>query len=383
VKQQKKAGTMWDKLPKPTFAALVLIALTLFFFAAATNTLSGWLYVISGLSLGLMSLAAALPGWELRNIQVQRDISSPVSVGEELHLAITLQASGKRQLLEIIDELPKLLVDEQPRSVVEELTSYRWVYTVIPKRRGLYRWQQVALRTATPLGLFWRKKILTVPGEVTVYPRVLALRRCPLLDQIGRQGQEFETGRSWRDNAHEGITKSAHPYRWGDPIKNVHWRTSARLGSLYTRELEKSEGEESIVLVLDNRPEHWQAERFEQAVEAAAALFCYSKRRGMDIAVSTGAEVLLQQEQAVLQALAEVTLDPGALPDFAKLAEKATVLWLTAQPSNPRVSSVIALNFSAQESGIWIHPDRPLDVQLEQGNLSPSPSPHAERGTRS
>jgi uncharacterized protein (DUF58 family) len=85
VKQQKKAGTMWEtRLPKPTFAALILIALTLFFFAAATNTLSGWLYVISGLSLGLMALAAVLPGWELRNIQVQRELSSPISAGEEL-----------------------------------------------------------------------------------------------------------------------------------------------------------------------------------------------------------------------------------------------------------------------------------------------------------
>jgi uncharacterized protein (DUF58 family) len=359
---------MWEtKLPKPTFATLVLMALTLFFFAAATNTLSGWLYVISGLSLGLMSLAAVLPGWELRNIQVQRDLSSPVSVGEELHLAITLQASGKRQLFEIIDELPKPLAADSPRSVVEELAgSYRWVYTVIPKRRGLYRWQQVALRTATPLGLFWRKKMLAVPAEVTVYPRVLALRRCSLLDQIGHQGQEFETGRSWRDNTSEGITKSARPYRWGDPIKNVHWRTSARLGSLYTRELEQSEGEESIVLVLDNRPEHWQSERFEQAVEAAAALFFYGKRRGMDIAVSAGGEILLQQEQAVLQALAEVTLTPGNTPDFAKLAEKATVLWLTANPSNPQAFSAITLNFSAQETGIWFHPDQPLDVQLER-----------------
>jgi uncharacterized protein (DUF58 family) len=364
---------MWEtKLPKPTFAAVVLIALTLFFFAAATNTLSGWLYVISGLSLGLISLAAVLPGWELRNIQVQRETPLPVSVGEDLQMAITFQASGKRQLIETIDELPTLLVKDPPSSVLEKIEgTYRWVYTVTPKRRGLYRWQQVVLRTAAPLGLFWRKKILTVPAEVTVYPRVLALRRCPLLDPRGAQGQALETGRVWRDNTNEGLTKSARPYRWGDPIKNVHWRTSARLGSLYTRELEQSEGEESIVLLLDNRPELWDVERFEQAVETAAALFFYGQRRGMDIAVSMGEGILLQQEQAVLQALAEVTLKPGATPDFAQLAEKATVLWLTANPeSHPQTSRVIALNFSAQETGIWINPDQPLDLQLERMALA-------------
>ncbi len=374
---------MWEtRLPKPTFATVVLMALTLFFFAAATNTLSGWLYVISGLSLGLMSLSAMLPGWELRNIQARREAPLPVSVGEDLRMALTFQASSKRQLIEIIDELPKLLVEPHPSSVLEELAgTYRWVYTLVPKRRGLYRWEQVVLRTAAPLGLFWRKKILTVPAEVTVYPRVLALRQCPLLDPIGNQGQALEIGQVWRDNTSEGLTKSARPYRWGDPIKNVHWRTSARLGSLYTRELEQFEGEESIVLLLDNRPEHWQAERFEQAVETAAALFFYGQRRGMDIAMSTATEVLLQQEQAVLQALAEVILQPGDTPDFAKLTEKATVLWLTANPeSHPQTSRVLALNFSVQETGIWINPDQPLDLQLERTALATLPLDASREG---
>jgi uncharacterized protein (DUF58 family) len=130
--------------------------------------------------------------------------------------------------------------------------------------------------------------------------------------------------------------------------------------------LEQSEGEESIVLILDNRPEHWQAERFEQAVETIAALFFYGKRRGINIAVSTGAEILLEQEQAVLQALAEITLTPGDPPDFARLAETATVLWLTANPEGkPQTSRAIALNFSAKETGIWINPHQPLDLQLE------------------
>jgi uncharacterized protein (DUF58 family) len=368
---------MWEtKLPKPTFATVVLMALTLFFFAAATNTLSGWLYVISGLSLGLMLLAAVLPSWELRGIQVQREIPLPVSVGEDLHLAVTVQASGTRQLIELVDTLPLSLVEEQPSTVLETFTgTHRWSYTVTPKRRGLHHGQDITLRTAAPLGLFSRKKILAAPTEIVIYPRVLALRRCPLLDQIGSQGQAFETGRTWRDHPSEGLTKSARPYRWGDPIKNVHWRTSARLGSLYTRELEQSKNEEAIVLVLDNRPENWakdsQEERFEQAVEAMAALFFYGQRLGLNIAVSTGEGVILQQEQAVLRALAEVTLKQGDAPDFAKLTEKATLLWLTGNPQRDHPSpKAFSLNFGEQEAGFWINPNQPLDLQLERLALS-------------
>jgi uncharacterized protein (DUF58 family) len=364
---------MWEtKLPKPTFATVVLMALTLFFFAAATNTLSGWLYVISGLSLGLMLLAAVLPSWALRGIQVQREIPLTVSVGEDLHLAITCQASGTRQLIELVDPLPLPLIEKQPSTVLEEFTgTHRWSYTIIPKRRGLYYGQHIVLRTAAPLGLFSRKKILAAPTEIVVYPRILALRRCPLLDQIGDQGQAVETGRTWRDHPSEGLTKSARPYRWGDPIKNVHWRTSARLGSLYTRELEQSKNEEAIVLVLDSRPEYIQEERFEQAIEATAALFFYGRRRGLNITVSTGEGVLLQQEKDVLRALAEVTLKQVDTPDFAGLTGKATVLWLTSNPQNKHPSpNVLSLNFGKQEAGLWMNPDQPLDLQLERLTLS-------------
>jgi hypothetical protein len=43
-------------------------------------------------------------------------------------------------------------------------------------------------------------------------------------------------------NATEGITRALRPYRWGDPIRLVHWRTSARFGDLRIRELEVTLG---------------------------------------------------------------------------------------------------------------------------------------------
>jgi hypothetical protein len=43
-----------SRFATPEFIGGMYTALTLFFFMAATNTLSGWLYVISGVSLALL-----------------------------------------------------------------------------------------------------------------------------------------------------------------------------------------------------------------------------------------------------------------------------------------------------------------------------------------
>ncbi|NJO50369.1 MAG: DUF58 domain-containing protein, partial [Leptolyngbyaceae cyanobacterium RM2_2_4] len=45
---------------KPAFSGWLLAGLSLFFFAAATNTMAGWLYVISGVIFALLAIATIL-----------------------------------------------------------------------------------------------------------------------------------------------------------------------------------------------------------------------------------------------------------------------------------------------------------------------------------
>jgi uncharacterized protein (DUF58 family) len=51
--------------------------------------------------------------------------------------------------------------------------------------------------------------------------------------------------------ATEGITRSLRPYRWGDPTRLIHWRTSARYGELRVRELEKVTTDQEVLIGLD------------------------------------------------------------------------------------------------------------------------------------
>nr|MDJ0556239.1 DUF58 domain-containing protein [Microcoleaceae cyanobacterium MO_207.B10] len=45
----------------PAYAGGLLGIFSIFFFGAATNTMAGWLYVISGMSFALLGMGAVLP----------------------------------------------------------------------------------------------------------------------------------------------------------------------------------------------------------------------------------------------------------------------------------------------------------------------------------
>ena len=49
----------------PAYAGCLLTGIALCFFGAASNTMAGWLYVISGLIFGLLVVAAVLPARSL------------------------------------------------------------------------------------------------------------------------------------------------------------------------------------------------------------------------------------------------------------------------------------------------------------------------------
>jgi uncharacterized protein (DUF58 family) len=246
------------------------------FFWAAINTMAGWLYVLSGLSLALLGMAAVLPARSLVGISVQRRRIQAVTAGDQLtiELEIENQTTQPKMLLQVQDVLPVL---GQPVAAPIEMlpaqSSYRWVYYHLVERRGVYRWHTVQLRTGTPLGLFWCRRHRDAPATAIVYPTILPLTICPIVDEIGQedQAQVYRQERRFQV-ATEGVTRSLRPYRLGDPMRMIHWRTSARYGELRVRELEVVAGGEEIIIALDSAAT-WDQENFEQAVIAAASLY--------------------------------------------------------------------------------------------------------------
>ena len=324
----------------PAYVGWLLLGLALFFFAAATNTLAGWLYVISGVMLALLMVAAVLPSRNLQGLVVTRSPVQPVTA--EVPLAIELQVHNPQRqpkgLFQIIDPLPARLgaVQVTAVSTLPPGQTHTWRYQVPTQRRGIYRWPTADLRTAAPLGLFWCRRPAAAPATAVVYPQVLPLKRCPLLDTVGpRSGQHWRYSPLAKADT-QGVTRSLRPYRWGDPTRLIHWRTSARYGELRVRELETMTASREVVIAL-NTTARWDETSFEQAVIAAASLYTYALKQGFAAALwlpqadSTGRDSLLRETNRVMHALAEVEPAPSTQNTTA-LPQGATI-WLSSAGS--------------------------------------------------
>ena len=275
--------------------------------------------------------------------------------------------------MQVSDLIPHKL-GEPVTKVIESLsanaTQY-WVYQHPTQQRGVYRWQTVQMRSAAPLGLVWRRQDQKVAAAAIVYPTVLPLAHCPLIDQIGQESKAPFTNDLRAKAAHEGLTRSLRPYRWGDPTRLIHWRTSARYGELRVRELELFTGGRELVVCLDSATA-WKLDAFEEAVIAAASLYFYAARQALTIKLWTAGTGLIQGEQSVLEALAAI--DAREDTHTVKLPN-LPLIWLTQNPDSLNTlpggsrwvlwSQPLTKPRSSLLPGLVIHSERSLQSQLQ------------------
>ena len=375
----KIADWLENRAVAPAYAGWLLSGMTVFFFGSATNTMSGWLYALSGGSLALLAVAAVLPGKSLRSLEVRRRTIEPVSAGDRITVELEIENRSRepKTLLQVVDILPFVLGEPiaRPIEVIDPNSIYRDTYYLEVRQRGVYRWQEVNLRTAAPLGLFWCRRSLPVKAVAVVYPQVLPLSSCPIIDRIGQEDSPQFYNRSRSQTATEGLTRNLRPYRHGDPTRLIHWRTSARYGELRVRELEVAAGGQEIIIALDSAAA-WQPEEFERAVTVAASLYFYASKRLLNVKLWTAATGLVSGNRVVLETLAAVNAGEDAVENRPKLP----IIWLT---QNSATLSTLSLGsrwvlwpLATAETGekmlvkhelpgLEIRSDRPLELQLQ------------------
>ncbi len=367
----------------PAYGGGLLLALSIFLFGAATNTMAGWLYVISGICFALLGIAIILPQRSLVALQVRRGTLDPVSVGEQLTLELEIEntANSAKTLIQVQDLLPSSL--GKSTTVIEILPPhrpYKWITYLTTEKRGIYHWQTVKLRTATPLGLFWCSRERQVPATAIIYPFILPLKTCPIVDETGREYNPKVYERNRFKMATEGVTRNLKPYRYGDPTRLIHWRSSARYGEFRVRELEISSGGQEVIICLDSAS-IWQPDDFEQAVTAAASLYFYACRSQINVQLWTAKTGLVYGNRLVLYTLADVNFGQEL---STEPPPNLSLIWLTQNPEtlNTLPDGSRWLLWPNQVSlksqfdpgmprerlsnlGLEIRPEQPLQMQLQ------------------
>lgn len=121
-----------------------------------------------------------------------------------------------------------------------------WPSSLTASVRGIHRFDDVRVEATDPLGLFFFESRIACPGEIVVHPSPVP-SRMPRNGGAGWQGLRDRDGSARRG---EGLDfHGVRDYRPGDPSRRVHWRTTARRGTLAVVEFEKAFQQDVCVVV--------------------------------------------------------------------------------------------------------------------------------------
>jgi uncharacterized protein (DUF58 family) len=241
-----------------------------------------------------------------------------------------------------------LLVTLMPLRTIERTIRVRC------RQRGLYEVESVSLLVADPLRLYPRRLERRSAAKLLVFPRVVPL------EQIGlRAGLAIGEIRAPNFVLPDPVRPiGVRDYRTGDSPRQIHWKASARRGTIQVKILERTVRRDlALYLDVGGFDHSWLVYRealFERAVTAAASLANATIERGGSVALSCGGS------------------DPIALPGNTGLDQLRLILEALAvvQPTEGRpIESMLAATLWRQPAGTTIvvltpTPEEPLLAEL-------------------
>jgi len=277
---------------------------------AAINTGNNLLYLLLGAMLGFIAISSWLSEQVIGKIAVYRRTPRGVTVGNPLRIQYEVRNRRKRIpafALEIgEEELPG-------QAFIPFLKAGGWISARSENRflrRGIFPLGPITVSTSFPFGLFRKTRTLTVPGGLVVWPRTDRRVRMPIPG-----GDRTPTGNAipFGATGPRGEYRGLRGYRPGDDPRDIHWRTTARLGTPVVREYEQNAAE-TLWICLDTRGE--PGEEAETAVEIAASLASRAFQEGKRFGMSTDDTITEAgrgpgQMERVLNVLARVDFHPA------------------------------------------------------------------------
>ncbi len=187
-------------------------------------------------SLGGVLLSAGLwAGIMARGVNGVRQLRyAAVQVGDELEELFTLKNTSALPVLwgEVADQsdLPGYTVASV--RAVDAHASLQWRTQARCARHGLYTLGPWEVRLGDPFGIFRVRHVYPHTQEILVYPPLAPLppELVPHSAQVG--DQRFLRQPIWAETI---AATTIRAYQPGDPLRHIHWPTSARRDALYTK----------------------------------------------------------------------------------------------------------------------------------------------------
>jgi uncharacterized protein (DUF58 family) len=217
-------------------------------------------------------------------------------------------------------------------------------YAVPTDRRGVVRLGPLRVGRQDAFGLVRVRRNVGPHAEVRVYPRVHALA-------MTTTGWSRDPDGLAEQAPHGSLTfDTLREYIPGDDLRQVHWRTTARIGQLVVRERVDS-SRPRLVVLLDDRAAVHVGDTFEHACEAAASLLTAASRAGVAAHLLTASGSRHAVPAGFLDLLAEAELhEVGSLSAGRHLGD--VLVCLTGRPTLDDVASMMDLRHAYRWVGV-------------------------------
>lgn len=255
----------------------------------------GWgLGYTEAVVLGLAALAAVAAAllWTLKvpDVETRREVvPGRVARTDPAYGVVVLANTGSRTLrgLRAEDRVagrPMLPVDLPP---VPPGCEVRARYRLPTERRGTVDVGPMLLVRGDPLGLARRVRECGAVESLLVRPRTVALPVLPAGRTHHLEGPTSDTAEDGTLTFH-----SLREYVLGDDLRRVHWRSSARTGTLMVRRMIDVSLPTTVVVLDSGRAGYTDRESFETAVDAVGSVVEAVARSRFPMRVITSAGLL-------------------------------------------------------------------------------------------
>jgi uncharacterized protein (DUF58 family) len=296
-----------------TFPGKWFLVFTIGVGTAAINTGNNLLYLALSMNLSLIILSGILSEWCLRGLRIRVGHASEAFSSRESLLAVTCTAERKRFPAVSISVSPMLpgtgkaawFPEIHPGRAETRVIPYR------PERRGTVPSFACTVSTRFPFALFEKSAEVDPRGSsLIVYPEPAGPDvTVPGFDPADRTGGPAAGGR-------EGASiRGVRDHSPSDPVRDIHWKASARMGKWMVKEREAEPAQVIDLLVPVPSPPH----EFERLVSQACSLVLRCEREGLLYRLQVGNRVLVGpadegRRRRALSILARVQADGTLLP---------------------------------------------------------------------
>ncbi|MGH2522523.1 MAG: DUF58 domain-containing protein [Anaerolineales bacterium] len=218
------------ELRQPLLVVAFAIALV-WYVAAPAGVVAMGLAALGGLLLAAFGWARAMA----RGVRAKRRLHyAAVQVGDELEEFISLDNPTHLPVIwaEFVDrsDLPGYHVSSV--RAADSRSSIQWRAQAVCARRGVFRLGPWELRLGDPFGIFLVRQVYTQRQELLVYPPLAALP-AHLLPHNATLGDHRRLRQPIRAETISAL--GTRPYAPGDPLRRLHWPTTARKAEPYAK----------------------------------------------------------------------------------------------------------------------------------------------------